>query len=155
MKNLAEILEKYWWRSSYLLKSELAVNNFTMDVTMQKQPFADVLQNRCLRNFTMLRGKHLCLSLFLIKLQTWSLQHRCFPVNIVKFLRTVFLQNTSGGCFWLWIFCENFRFTVFQKPSPPTLSNWFTTDLIISPANITLTKKKLKQNWGPFGNSQN
>ena len=27
------------------------------------------------------------------------LEHRCFPVNIVKFLRTAFLQNTSGGCF--------------------------------------------------------
>ena len=27
---------------------------------------------------------------------TW---HRCFPVNFVKFLRTSFLQNTSGGCF--------------------------------------------------------
>ena len=26
-----------------------------------------------------------------------KLQHRCFPVNIVKFLRTVFLQKTSGG----------------------------------------------------------
>ena len=29
------------------------------------------------------------------------LQHRCFPVNIVKFLRTPFLQNTSGGYFWV------------------------------------------------------
>ena len=27
------------------------------------------------------------------------LQHRCFPVNITKFLRAAFLQNTSGGCF--------------------------------------------------------
>ena len=27
------------------------------------------------------------------------LQHRCFTVNIIKFLRTFFLQNTSGGCF--------------------------------------------------------
>ena len=30
------------------------------------------------------------------------LQHRCFLVNVVKFqkfLRTTFLQNTSGGCF--------------------------------------------------------
>ena len=27
------------------------------------------------------------------------LQYRCFPVNIAKFLRTVFLKNTSGGCF--------------------------------------------------------
>ena len=24
-------------------------------------------------------------------------QHRCFPVNFAKFLRTCFLQNTSGG----------------------------------------------------------
>ena len=34
-----------------------------------------------------------------------TLQHRCFPVYIAKFLRTpfftehLFLQNTSGGCF--------------------------------------------------------
>ena len=28
-----------------------------------------------------------------------SLQHRCFLVNIAKFLRTAFLQNFSGGCF--------------------------------------------------------
>ena len=28
-------------------------------------------------------------------------QHRCFPVKfLVKDLRTPFLQNTSGGCFW-------------------------------------------------------
>ena len=40
---------------------------------------------------------------FLIKLQTRPatllkkrLWHRCFPVNFVKFLRTPFLQNTTG-----------------------------------------------------------
>ena len=34
-----------------------------------------------------------------------GLWHRCFPVNFVKFLRTPFLQNTTGGCFWIfWIF---------------------------------------------------
>ena len=27
-----------------------------------------------------------------------GLQHRCLSVNIAKFLRTLFLQNTSGGC---------------------------------------------------------
>ena len=41
-----------------------------------------------LRNFTKFTGKHLC--------HRW---HRCFPVNFVKFLRTPFLLNTSGGCF--------------------------------------------------------
>ena len=60
-----------------------------------------------LRNFTKFTGKHLCQSLFfnkvaglrpatLLKKRLW---HRCFPVNFVKFLRTPFLQNTSGGCF--------------------------------------------------------
>ena len=33
---------------------------------------------------------------FLLKMRLW---HRCFPVNFAKFLRTFFLQNTSGGCF--------------------------------------------------------
>ena len=32
----------------------------------------------------------------LIKKRLW---HKCFPVNFAKFLRTPFLQNTSGGCF--------------------------------------------------------
>ena len=32
----------------------------------------------------------------LLKKRLW---HRCFPVNFAKFLRTPFLQNTSGGCF--------------------------------------------------------
>ena len=27
-------------------------------------------------------------------------RHRCFPVNFAKILRTLFLQNTSSGCFW-------------------------------------------------------
>ena len=55
-----------------------------------------------LRNFTIFTGKHLCQSLFfnkvarpatLLKKRFW---HRCFPVNIVKFLRKPFLPNTSG-----------------------------------------------------------
>ena len=39
-----------------------------------------------LRNCEKLTGKHLC----------HRLCHRCFPVNFAKFLRTPFLQNTSG-----------------------------------------------------------
>ena len=57
---------------------------------------------RCsVRNFATLTEKHLCQSLFLVKLQTSSpakmrLWHRCFPVNFAKFLRTPFLRSTSG-----------------------------------------------------------
>ena len=57
-----------------------------------------------LRNFTKFKGKHLCQSLFinknaglrpaiLLKKRLW---HKCFPVNFAKFLKTSFLQNTSG-----------------------------------------------------------
>ena len=49
-----------------------------------------------LRNFT---GKHLCQSLFFNKVAALLIKrlwHRCFPVNFAKFLRTPFLQNTSG-----------------------------------------------------------
>ena len=58
-------------------------------------------------NFTNFTGKHLCQSLFfnkvagprpkaatLLKKRLW---HSCFPVKFVKFLRTPFLQNTSGS----------------------------------------------------------
>ena len=57
-----------------------------------------------LRSFIKFTGKYLCQSLFfnkvaglravtLLKKRLW---HRCFPVNSAKFLRTTFLQNTSG-----------------------------------------------------------
>ena len=58
-----------------------------------------------LRNFTKFTRKHLRQSLFfnkvaglrpatLLKKRLW---HGCVPVKFVKFLRTPFLQNTSGG----------------------------------------------------------
>ena len=56
-------------------------------------------QRRCsikkgvLENFAEFTGKHLCQSLFSLKKRLW---HRGFPVNFAKFLRTPFLQNTSG-----------------------------------------------------------
>ena len=55
-------------------------------------------------NCTKLTGKHLCQSLLFNKLaglRTITLLkkkpcHMCFPVNFVQFLRTSYLQNTSG-----------------------------------------------------------
>ena len=57
-----------------------------------------------LKNYAIFTGKHLCWSLFLMKLQACNfikkrLQQRYFPVNFAKFLRTHFLENTSVGCF--------------------------------------------------------
>ena len=63
---------------------------------LRKKVFLEISQNS--------QEKHLCQSLFfnkvadlgpatLLKMRLW---HRCFPVNLAKFLRTPFLHNTSG-----------------------------------------------------------
>ena len=82
-------------------------------ILLTKSPYSS--NSRCqmffkvgfLKNFVIVTGKYLCLSLFSIKLQAWGcnfiktrLQHRYFPVKFVKFLKRLFLQNTCGGCFW-------------------------------------------------------
>ena len=61
-----------------------------------------------LKNFVIFTGKHLCRNLFLIKFQDSRpaflfkkrLQHRYFSENIVKFLRTAFLQDTCSSYFY-------------------------------------------------------
>ena len=61
----------------------------------------EVFYKTVLTNFRKFRGKHLTQSLFfnkvrpatLLKKRLW---HRCFPLNFLKFVRTPFLQKTSG-----------------------------------------------------------
>ena len=75
----------------------------------QKQPPEVLCKKDVLRNFGKFTGKHLCLRLFFNKvagrrpatLFKKSLWDRCLPVNFPKFLRTPFIQNTSGDCFWI------------------------------------------------------
>ena len=51
----------------------------------------------------------------LLKKRLW---HRCFPVNVAKFLRTRFLQNTSGGCFCVLSFSgSNYTFVDYLYQS--------------------------------------
>ena len=51
------------------------------------------------RNFAKFTGKYLRQTLF-FNTVAGGAWRRCFPVNFAKFLRTHFLQNTSGGCLW-------------------------------------------------------
>ena len=57
---------------------------------------------------TKFTGKSLCQNLFFNFNKVAGLRHRGFPVNFVKFLRTPFLQNTSGRLllklFLMWMF---------------------------------------------------
>ena len=46
---------------------------------------------RSLKYFAIFTGKDLCWSLFLIKFIKKNLQHRCFPVNMARFLRVSIL----------------------------------------------------------------
>ena len=57
-------------------------------------------RNRVLRNFAKLTGKHLWPAT-LFKKRLW---HRCFPVNVSKFLRTMFYGTPLGDCFCIWPF---------------------------------------------------
>ena len=63
----------------------------------KKQPPEEFCKKGVLRNFAKFTGKHLHQSLFfLLTLLKKRLRHRCFPVSFAKFLRTPFLQSTSG-----------------------------------------------------------
>ena len=72
--------------------------------TTQKQSPGAAVNFYNLGKFT---GKLLCWSLSFNKVTgLWpvtlfgkSLRQRCFHVNFAKFLSTLFLMNTSGGCF--------------------------------------------------------
>ena len=82
-----------------------------------------------LRNFAKFTGKHLCQSLFfnkfaglrpapLLKKRLWV---RFFPVNFVKFVRTLFESALLGDCFWtsgnyfLQFSCQKKQFFVSLK----------------------------------------
>ena len=59
-----------------------------------------------IKNFAKFTGKQQCLRpATLLKKRLW---HSCFPVNFAKFLRTPFLQNTSGCCFLRFLFITVF-----------------------------------------------
>ena len=60
---------------------------------------------------------------FLIKLQVCNfikkrLCCRCFPVNFVKFLKHLFLQNASGVCFWILLDIAGYCFWIFWYYMP-------------------------------------
>ena len=51
------------------------------------------IKKAVLKTFAIFTGKYLCWSLILINFTKKGLQHRCFPVNITKFLSTPILKK--------------------------------------------------------------
>ena len=67
-----------------------------------------------LKKFVKFTGKQPANSL---KMRLW---HRCFPVNFTKFLRTPFLQNTSGRLLLDFVFFDEYFVLFLQYPQEKT-----------------------------------
>ena len=91
--NFAKFLRTLFYRTP-LKWYQIPIIWTCIKLICQKQLFPDVLQNRCFENFSIFTEKHLCWSLFLIKLQKReTLEHRRFPVNFLKCLWEAFFRE--------------------------------------------------------------
>ena len=89
-----------------LLRAPILKNicNDCISITISSSHQRCSIKKSGLKNFAIFRGKYLCQGLFFNKVVGLRsvtalkkrLLDRCFPVKFVKFLRTPFLQNTSG-----------------------------------------------------------
>ena len=105
--------------------------NSSISMFLSEAATGDVLKKDVLKNFEKSTGKHLCWSLFLIKLLKKRLQHRCFPMNFAKLIRTRLLQNTFRN------------FNMYAKPNFIKIgSNYYKTIA----KNQKLTKESFKKN---------
>ena len=85
----------------------------------QKQWSEVFYKKAVLKNFAIFTWKHLCWSLFLIKLQAYRLQaynfikkrlqYRYFPGNIAKLLKHLFRRASANGCFFCLILSDLFN----------------------------------------------
>ena len=97
--------------------------------------YLEVASRNVLKNFVIFTGKHLCWSLFLIKLQVCKfiekrLRRQCFPLHVRKLLRTPILKSTANGCFCLFFQFSNLfvfvcLFTIVKKSYDLSMKKMF------------------------------
>ena len=100
------------------------------------------------RNFEKFTGKHLCQSLFFnnvlrnyakfTKKHLCRKIHRCFPENFTKFLRTPFLQNTSGRLLLYGLRKRNYRSSYTNKRVVGYSTSGGTIETNLKPCSISL-----------------
>ena len=106
-----------------------------------------------LRNFAIFIGKHLCWSLFLIKLQAWR-YHRCLidaltqvlSYEIMKFLRTAFYGTTQ-------VAVSDVMFKVLSVFFEWGLKSWFRSsgpEVRKQPSKMLAVKKEVLKNFANF-----
>ena len=109
-----------------------------------------IIKPKVIKSFAKFTGKH---SFLLQRPATLSerLRHRCCPVNFEKFLRTPFLQNTSGQMFLDLVQLKNVQVhALFQVVLSGQLLKKLATIVIPSPPLLKIYSKflnhKKKQN---------
>ena len=80
---------------------------------LQKQPFEDVLQNRCSSEFCNIYRKTSVLNQNAFNFIKQRLQNRCFPMNIAKFLRTAV---SVEHLWWLLLLLSDIHCSDVNKP---------------------------------------
>ena len=83
-----------------------------------------------LRKFAKFTGKYLCQRTFLNKVAGNCFQ--LFPVNFTKFLRTLFLQNSTGGWF------AGVLLFISQKIRTAVSANLFLNSILSSHYNLAV-----------------
>ena len=94
----------------HFLLHQLSIYNKNSKET-KKHPREVFYKKEVLKHFAKFTRKHLCRSLFFIKVTGVSLlkkrlRHRCFPATFLKFLRISFSQDTSGRLLLKIFFCD-------------------------------------------------
>ena len=120
MRN-SSIWIQYFRYKEYLTK----LQSVTMALNSRSSRSQIFFKLGVLKNLEIFTGKYLCwnLSLFneIAGLKAYNfikkrLQHRCFPVNIAKFVRTYFIEHhTSGDCFWILFWHVNWTWGIIRK----------------------------------------
>ena len=111
-----DILDNVSYRQLYVVLALLLISCF-------KSSRPDVFcEKGVLGNFAKFTGKHLCQSLFLMKLQAAPATllkkrpcYRCFPVSFAKFLRTAFFTKHLWWLLLLFQICNIFSLTILTE----------------------------------------
>ena len=124
-----------WAAKVFYLTQELVILVQYLFGLEKKRPYRSSRQ-RCfikkvvLKKFAIFTGKYLCRSIFFNKVAgLWAcnfikkrLQHRCFPVNIVKFLRAPILRTAVSG---IRATSNETRHCLFKINNKNTKVTWF------------------------------
>ena len=115
------------------------LQNHKRKVVSQKQPPQVFYKKPVHKNFAIFTEKHLYWSLLSIKKR---LQHRCFPVDIAKFLRTLILK----------IVCERLllvsdMFIVVSKTTVEKIQNYYrNTEAVVQRCSVKKVFLEISQN---------